>query len=228
MPTTVFPHFAVTYIDDVCFDRNGIGLTPRHFDEAAIWVQMRPSVFLSIASPLDAPRTSLNWLKTRLDAGESIAPAELRIRVQSNISMAISHEGRHRMTNLRSRLSDCLVPVRISLQHVSEDAVSEKLIARLRQRLRSQRGRDVIEGPVFEDAEIDMGGLRNSGVPPPWQAPVFGCPVSTQCTANVSTNIKAILLIPRTEETWRSYANPYDHIPGDLAWRDASRALFRA
>jgi hypothetical protein len=166
MPATEFPHHSAVLIGDVRFDRNGIGLTGRSINEAALWVLMRPSIFLALATPLPAPRMSLRWLKDQIDVGCAIAPAELRVRVQS-APVALAHEGRHRMTDLLHRLDDRPVPVRISLQHTEESEINHGLIERLRKRMRSQRGREIIEGPLFGEAEIDLGGVRNSGIPPP-------------------------------------------------------------
>lgn len=166
MPSQIFPHFAATYVGDVCFDRNGIGVTSRGFDEAALWVLMRPSTFLSIATPLPSPRSSLTWLRTQIELGEGIAPAELRVRT-GTIPLAVSHEGRHRMTNLKELLGDRPVPVRISLQHLDDPDVDTVITSSLRRGMRSQRGRNYVMGPLFGDAEVDLGGLIAKGIPPP-------------------------------------------------------------
>ncbi len=167
MPQTDFPHFMAIEHEGVLFDRNAIGCVNRSFNEGAVWTLMRPSIFLAIATPLPVPRESLIWLTGQIKAGFAIAPAELRFRVCGGDPIALSHEGRHRMTALMSLVDDRQVPVRLSLQNKREDDVTSLVIEKLRRRVRSQRGRTVVEGPLFGEAEIDMGGVRASGVPPP-------------------------------------------------------------
>lgn len=168
MPKTDFPHFMTVEHEGIFFDRNAIGCIDHSFNEGAVWTLMRPSIFLAIATPLPAPRASLDWLTSQINAGQAIAPAELRIRVASGDPLAVSHEGRHRMTALLSIVEDRHVPVRIALQDHYEEDITSSVIEKLRRRVRSQKGRSVVEGPLFEEAEIDLGGLPSSGVPPPY------------------------------------------------------------
>jgi hypothetical protein len=172
MPDNQFPHLLPVLWEDVAFDRMAAGCTPRSAGDAALWVAMRPSVFLSIATPLPRPRPSLDWLRTRIDGGGAIAPAELVFDAHLRIPLALSHEGRHRMTALREKLCDRPVPVRLRLRGMDDFDIDQRLISKLRRGVRSQRGVSHIEGPLFEDAEVDMGGLFRSGVPPP-----AGCPM---------------------------------------------------
>lgn len=167
MPQTDFPHFMAIEHEGILFDRNAIGCVNHSFNEGAVWTLMRPSIFLAIATPLPVPRDSLTWLTGQIKAGFAIAPAELRFRVCGGDPIALSHEGRHRMTALMSLVEDRPVPVRLSLQNHREDDVTSLVIEKLRRRVRSQRGRSVVEGPLFGEAEIDMGGVPASGVPPP-------------------------------------------------------------
>lgn len=161
-----FPHVFPVQWDDVTFDRAGIGATSRSLNAAAVWVAMRPSVFLSIATPLVVPRASLDWLRGQLDEGHAIAPAELRFDVFGSMPLALSHEGRHRMTALRERLSDCLVPVRLSFKGMHDHEIDDRFVSFTRTAVKSQRGRTVVEGPLFGEAEVDEGGRHRSGVPP--------------------------------------------------------------
>lgn len=167
-----YPHVYAVQWEDVTFDRAAVGATPRTSNEAAMWVAMRPSVFLAIATPLPVPRSSLEWIRDRLDRGGAIAPAELRLDVSGRLPLALSHEGRHRMTALRERWNDRVVPVRIAFAKTEDDFVDPCLIRRVRECTKSQRGRSVVSGPLFEDAELDVGGLPRSGVPPPLLSPL--------------------------------------------------------
>lgn len=167
MPKTEFPHFMTVEHEGIFYDRNAIGRVDHSFNEGAVWTLMRPSVFLAIATPLPVPRASLDWLSGQINAGQAIAPAELRFRICGGDPLALSHEGRHRMTALMSIVKDRHVPVRLALQDHYEEDITSSVIEKLRRRVRSQRGRSVVEGPLFGDAEIDLGGLPPSGVPPP-------------------------------------------------------------
>lgn len=171
MPAIEYPHILPVTWEDVTFDRNSVGATGRSDGDAALWVAMRPSVFLSIATPLPCPRPSLGWLRARLDDGQAICPAELVFDAHLRVPLALSHEGRHRMTALRDRLCDRPVPVRLRLARTQDAEIDGRLISHLRDGARSQRGRSFVSGPLFDEAEIDLGGRPASGVPPP----IVGC-----------------------------------------------------
>jgi hypothetical protein len=160
--------------EGIRFDRNAIGCVDHSFNEGAIWTLMRPSIFLAVATPLTVPRASLDWLVSQINAGQAIAPAELRFRVASGDPLALSHEGRHRMTALMSILENRHVPVRITLQGHCEEDITPSVVEKLRRRVRSQRGRSIVEGPLFGETEIDLGGLPLSGVPPPLSSEIEG------------------------------------------------------
>jgi hypothetical protein len=167
MANSEYPHILPVLWEDVLFDRTSVGSTARSARDAALWVSMRPSVFLGIATPLPRPRPSLDWLRDRIDGGGAIAPAELVFDAHLRVPLALSHEGRHRMTALGERLRDRPVPVRICLRGMSDYEVDDRLVGHLRSGARSQRGRTFVAGPLFEDAEVDLGGRPTSGVPPP-------------------------------------------------------------
>ncbi len=167
MATIEYPHILPVVWEGVMFDRASVGSTARSASDPALWVSMRPSVFLAIATPLPRPRPSLDWLRDRIDGGGAIAPAELVFDAHLSVPLALSHEGRHRMTTLGERLHDRPVPVRLRLHGMSDFDLDDRLIGRLRSGARSQRGRTFVEGPLFEDAEVDLGGRPTSGVPPP-------------------------------------------------------------
>lgn len=133
MPAVQYPHALPVEWEDVIFDRSSVGSTRRSEGDAALWVAMRPSVFLSIATPLPCPRPSLDWLRTRIDTGQAICPAELVFDAHLSVPHALSHEGRHRMTALREGLRDRPVPVRLRLNGMQDSDLDHRLIGRLRQ-----------------------------------------------------------------------------------------------
>lgn len=167
MASSTYPHVFPVIWEDVVFCRDGIGAIGRPSSDAALWVSMRPSVFLSIATPLAVPRASLEWLGTRIDDGAAIAPAELRFDTTPRMPLTLSHEGRHRMTALRARFEDRPVPVRLSFQRVQDHEVDRAFVDRVRSGVRSQRGRTLVEGPLFDDGELDVGDRWRHGIPPP-------------------------------------------------------------
>ncbi|MCS4090186.1 hypothetical protein [Rhizobium sp. BK176] len=166
MANSDFPHAFPVEWEDIAFDRAGIGATARSSNSAALWVAMRPSVFLSIATPLPVPRASLDWLRYQIGEGRAIAPAELDFSVVGSMPVALSHEGRHRMTALRERLCDRPVPVRLSFKGMRDHELDDRFVSFARAAVKSQRGRSVVEGPLFGEAEVDEGGRHRSGVPP--------------------------------------------------------------
>jgi hypothetical protein len=161
-----FPNWGAVCIHGAVFDASGIGASSSRRAYVDFYVAMRPSIFLTLATPLAVPRDSLSWLMQRLDEGEAINPASLRVSVPSDhrIPSVVAHDGRHRMMAVQQALGDILVPVRIDL--VTGDDPSPTLIARLRAGMRAQRGPSVVVDAFAETSEDD--GLRCvSGVPPP-------------------------------------------------------------
>lgn len=164
----IFPHHGTIIHNGYSFDRTGIGATARSGSNGAAWVMMRPRTFLSLATKLEAPRPSLTWIRQQLQDGAAINPPELTFRLPEGFLPAVtSHEGRHRMTALLELSGNVEVPIRIVLAGTEMEAVDLRLIDRVRPRARAQRSGNVVEGPLFGDAVIDLGGFRVSGIPPP-------------------------------------------------------------
>jgi len=164
-----FPHHGMIVHNGVAFDRSGIGgASARSGSGAAAWVKMRPDTFLALATRLNEPRPSLQWIRGQILNGEPISPPELTFRIPDGFIPAVSsHEGRHRMTAIHELKGSQEVPVRIVLAGVDYDDLSVAQINRIRPRARAQRSSRVVEGPLFGEAVIDLGGIRASGVPPP-------------------------------------------------------------
>jgi len=156
-------------VNGIEFDRHcGIGATTRAGSDGAAWAMMRPSTFLTLATPLPQPRESLHWITGEILKGTALCPAELRLRLPPNGMAAVSaHEGRHRMTALREILDDAPVPVRLCVAGIAWDEVDAVLLAHLRRGMRAQRSGTAVEGPLFGESEPDLGGARVSGIPPP-------------------------------------------------------------
>lgn len=163
-----FPNFGTAVVHGISFDRTGIGSCSRADCSCAFWALMRPSVFLSLASPLPVPRDSIGWIRDRVQEGVALCPSELGLRDCRRLGPAVStHEGRHRMTVLREIVGDLPFPVRVSVPGVVEDP-SVGLMSRMRGGMRRQRVGNWVPGPLFGDCEVDLGASVRSGVPPPF------------------------------------------------------------
>lgn len=161
MSDTAFPHFSTVHIDGIAFDRRGIGWKPAQGDGGAFWAMVKPSIFLALATPLERPRPSLVWLAERVAEGSPISAPELLLRRTPKGSWAVdSHEGRHRATLLRTLREDRAVPVRFCVRDLGWDEVDDAVIRKVRSGLRAQRGRPEVKGPLFGEAEVDLGGVR--------------------------------------------------------------------
>jgi hypothetical protein len=136
----------------------GIGArVPSRYQDAPaeLPVLMRPSIFLMLATPLPAPRTSLTWIRAQITAGEAICPPMLRLWLPSarnGVPAVTAHDGRHRALALRDLAQDAHVPVRIELPGLSPDEnVPAWAIAAVRRRAKAQGGaRQIVAGPLFE------------------------------------------------------------------------------
>ena len=163
-----FPHFGAVLHCGVVYDRTGAGVTARGCGDPAFWAMMDPETFLALATPLPVPRESLEWLARHVSLGGAIAPSELAVRLTPRGPAAVSrHEGRHRMTLVRKIVPGRKVPVRITVIGQSFDEVPREVVSAIREGMRSQRGGRLVNGPLFGEAESDLGGVRRSGVPPP-------------------------------------------------------------
>lgn len=164
-----FPHHGTIIHNGIAFDRMGIGgADARPSSSGAAWVMMKPTMFLSLATKLHEPRPSLEWIRGRISCGDAISPPELTFRMPDGFLPAVSsHEGRHRMTALLELGGDVDVPVRIVLSGMDHEDITPSLMARIRPRARAQRNGIVVDGPLFGEAVVDLGGLITSGIPPP-------------------------------------------------------------
>jgi hypothetical protein len=183
------PELGVVAAHGIVFDPSG-GIGARrarrlHDDGALLAVAMRPAVFLQLATPLAAPRPSLEWILAALRAGRPICPPTLRVWPpprpargpgRGAPAAVVAHDGRHRATALRALLGEhAEVPVRLELLTLpAEEAVPGWALAALRAGMRAQGGaRRLVPGPLFGAADVDAAGGRGAGTA---DAPRTGAP----------------------------------------------------
>ena len=156
----------------IIWSRTGIGCPRTTHDGPALWVTMRPSMFLRLASPLPVPRESLGWLRMQAAQGHTLCPPSLRCHVPmgSGIPLVTWHDGRHRATLAQSLLDDGPIPVRLLLAGpgTSQAMATGTLV---RRGMRAQRTALHVAGPLFEDEFEEDEGQFRSGVPPPRGTP---------------------------------------------------------
>ncbi len=153
------PHYGTLLVHGIAFDAAaGIGCPrPRRAADASdVYVAMRPSIFLQLASPLIQPRPSLRWLQNQIAAGRSICPPSLGIHLPGGRSATVvRHDGRHRATIMREWTCDAEMPVQIDLLNGQVDDLTDAVVARLRAGMRRQKDGLLIAGPLFGLATIE-------------------------------------------------------------------------
>lgn len=135
----------------------------------SVWVAMRPSAFLALSTPLTTPRGSLAWLRDQVAAGRAIHPPGLEVWLppRSGMPCVVRHDGRHRTTLARELLNEAEIPVLIGLLGPGTSDGLQAILHRSRRAMVAQRGRLVVDGPLFgEEAEEDDLRLL-TGIPPP-------------------------------------------------------------
>ena len=152
------------------WSRSGIGSGRPGYDaEASLWVAMRPSIFLALATPLPAPRASLTWLRNQVAAGAVIHPPVLDVWCSggADLPAVVRHDGRHRTMVARDVLDDGLMPVLIGLFGPGARAGWIPVMKRARLGMRAQRGPAVLAAPLFEREAVEDGLQPITGIPPP-------------------------------------------------------------
>lgn len=140
----------------VAFDAvHGIGV-PRGGEPHCAFVALRPSAFLALATPLQAPRPSLGWLRERMAGGSTVCPASLSVWLSpTGQGTVTAHDGRHRMMAVLELVGDLPVPVILRLVNGETANMGGAELTWLARGMRSQRGRRTVPGPLFLEAVID-------------------------------------------------------------------------
>jgi hypothetical protein len=194
-----FPMFGdtVSPCGRLTWSRVGIGSGGKTAGGRGIWVSMRPSVFLALATPLPAPRDSLVWLHAQVAAGEPLCPPVLDAWFgQSRTVAAVGrHDGRHRTTLALGLLHDAPIPVLLRLQGNFADGSAGAIAARVRPGMLSQKATKLVPGPLFGEEVSEDDGLFRSGAPPPRRSRTlkkFAGSLEPLCPRRVRSREKAL------------------------------------
>ncbi len=169
---SLFPLYgdALSPCGQITWSKGGIGCV-RHALRigAAFWVTMQPSVFLALATPLVAPRSSLKWLASQVDIGETLCPPSLEVWFpRSNAEPLVTrHDGRHRATLAAVLTQNAVMPVLLRLTGPACSNNAEAFLALARRGMRAQCSRSTVMGPLFGNDIAEDGKLTGSGIPPP-------------------------------------------------------------
>lgn len=144
-------------------NRKGWGAVPFNadIDYFGLKVQMKPSVFLELALPLDEDqRTSVSDIVQHLNNGGSIGAPFLDVMIPeewfdgdfSNPAKITSHEGRNRMHAIVKIQGDEFTEVHlIPRGGLRARDLTEEIIEHLNKGMIPERGQTVKKGPLFKN-----------------------------------------------------------------------------
>lgn len=153
-------------LDEVRIDNiNGLGAVPKNAEVgySGLRVQMRPSMFLKLAAPLNLEkpeeRQTIEYFKTVMDEKGFGSPF-LTIEVPeaweegdfSRDAKVRSHEGRHRCIAILEKEGDDPIEMHIFIPHARRRHITDDMIEHLRSGILNQKGR-FISGPLFGEAK---------------------------------------------------------------------------
>lgn len=155
-------HGRQSIVAGVAFDqRAGRGNTPfgSEPDYYSAVVLMRPSVFLSLAAPLNVPdlrQDSLRHLRECVRFGTPLASPTLKLDLPDPAGPAAvaGHEGRHRMLAIRAEAGDVEVPVQLMPRWVRGHRLSDDDITAMRAGMTCEKLGHLVPGPLFGDAWV--------------------------------------------------------------------------
>lgn len=147
-------------LDEAELDPSGWGSTPhgKDIDYFGIRVQMRPSIFLRLAAPLDRSHMNAEVVK-HMTGGGKIAPAMLYVKIPPEWedgdfipeAEVAGHEGRNRMMNWIDIHGD--EPVQVNIIATGEFRrrdFTDEIIEELSKGMHGERGRFFVPGPLFD------------------------------------------------------------------------------
>ncbi len=156
---TVYIMKLASVLTEVVIDnQNGWGAVPFNsdVDYFGLRVQMRPSVFLKLAAPLDAPPSE--EIKAHVAAGGAIGapflmvtiPPEWEDGVFSKVAAVRSHEGRNRAHAVMAVEGDKPIEVHLFPQGgLRARDITTEMREALRSGMKAERSDRVVTGPLF-------------------------------------------------------------------------------
>ena len=144
---------------------SGIGAVPNNQQIGYLGLQvvMRPSMFLELASPLDAKsadeRETIEYIKKNLDEKGVGAPWLTVVIPEawesddfSQMAHVRDHDGRHRMHSILEQEGNDPVEVHIIVPHMRRRHITDAMVDQLRSGMLNQQGQ-YVSGPVFGAAK---------------------------------------------------------------------------
>ncbi|MFW6015795.1 MAG: hypothetical protein ACOCRK_05110 [bacterium] len=139
-------------------NKEGLGSVPLNLeiDYMGLRVEMKPSIFLDLAAPLENPQ-SANYIEEFLKDGGKIGAPFLQIKIPpewedgdfSKMAKVQSHEGRNRMIAVKNLYGDIPVETHLLFSYgVRNRDLTPEIIDNLNARLLSETNR-VIKGKLF-------------------------------------------------------------------------------
>jgi hypothetical protein len=143
---------------------SGLGQVPlnQEVDYHGLQVEMRPSMFLRLALPLDADKPdeleTINHLQKHLD-NPGIGAPFLNIVIPEawessefkEPAKVAGHDGRHRMYAIINEQGDEPVEVHLFPRYMRRRHITEDIIEHLRNGIVGQQG-NYVRGPIFGEA----------------------------------------------------------------------------
>jgi hypothetical protein len=144
---------------------SGIGAVPNNQQIGYLGLQvvMRPSMFLELASPLDAKsadeRETIEYIKKNLDKKGVGAPLLTVVIPEawesedfSQMAHVRNHDGRHRMHSILEQEGNDPVEVHIIVPHMRRRHITDAMVDHLRSGMLNQQGQ-YVSGPIFGAAK---------------------------------------------------------------------------
>lgn len=143
-------------------NKNGIGNVPDNMnvDYKGKRVYMLPSTFLKLAAPLHANSEGFEYVREYITKNEGkIASPFLVLAIPeawekgkfNKVARVASHEGRHRMTVVKSFYGDKPIEVHLFFQHYRARHIIPEWIEALQSKLIPEKKNKPITGPFFTE-----------------------------------------------------------------------------
>lgn len=140
-------------------NREGLGAVPHNadVDYFGLRVMMKPSTFLKLALPLDAP-TSVDHIVKHLEQGGALGSPFLQIDIPEEwekndfdkAAKVSGHEGRNRMLAIQKVEGDEPVEVHLFPRYYRNRHITDQWIKALNDGLHDQANKRFIPGPIFK------------------------------------------------------------------------------
>ena len=156
---------AEEFIDEYSIDNTkGVGATPNNteIDYFGCKVEMKPSIFLALASP--GGGRSLDYMVKHIQSGGAVGAPMLYVRVPDEWKKGIfndtdepfvdGHEGRNRMMAIQKLEGDVPVETHIIIKSSQVEwrarFITPEVLAALNKFMKNEQGTGFVMGPLFK------------------------------------------------------------------------------